>query len=90
MTIDLNSPQVRGWELNFLGSGKEFNLAPFDRVGVLVKMQMKEGAPFTRQDVLNATDRDITVKIMCEMGIIGGMTYRIDPDLETYNERGGP
>lgn len=51
-------------------------------------MQMEEGEPFTREDVLNAEDRDITITMMAEEGVIGGMTYRLDPDLETYDEGG--
>lgn len=78
----------RNWNLIFTDPGEEFELEEFDREGILVRMQMEEGEPFTKEDVLNAEDRDITITMMTEEGVIGGMTYRLDPDLETYDEGG--
>tara|TARA_B100000780_G_C20991981_1_gene396730 strand:- start:638 stop:790 length:153 start_codon:yes stop_codon:yes gene_type:complete len=40
--------------------------------------------PFNRDEVLSTEDRDITIFMQTDQGIIGGMTYRLDPDLEIY------
>ncbi|HKR04079.1 MAG TPA: hypothetical protein VJY62_05525 [Bacteroidia bacterium] len=77
----------RGWELTFTTPGPEFTLKKFDRKCTLVKMSLRPGQDFTREDVIRTKNRDIVIKIATENGIIGGMTYRLDPDLERYNER---
>jgi hypothetical protein len=79
--------QTKGWRLDFPQTGSRFTVKNFDRVGVLVKMKMIAGQPFSRQDVINSRDRDIVVRMISEDGLIGGMTYRIDPDLKSYQER---
>ena len=82
-----NLLKSKGWRLDFPLTGSRIAINNFDRVGVLVNMKMIPGQPFTRQDVINTHDRDITVNMVAEDGLIGGMTYRIDPDLDTYKER---
>lgn len=88
--LEIKLPQIlksRGWQLDFPNTGSRFLVKNFDRQGILVKMSMTSGQPFTRQDVINARDRDITVNMVCDEGIIGGMTYSIDPDLKVYKEQ---
>ena len=88
MAIDISSPisgrhdreVAAGW------AGDKFVVNRFDRTGIVVTMEMVPGTSFSRQDVMRATDRDIIVRIACVEGIIGGMTYRINPDLKEYKE----
>lgn len=42
--------------------------------------------PFSRGEVLSPEDRDITVFMQSDQGIIVGMTYQLDPDIEIYDE----
>lgn len=89
VTLQVKLPDLladRNWNLIFTEPGEEFDLEEFDREGILVRMQMEEGEPFTRDELQESEDRDITITMMAEEGVIGGMTYRLDPDLETYDE----
>lgn len=76
----------RGWSVEFPETGSKFPLEEFDRKGVLVRMRLIEGEPFTREDVLATEDRDIVIFMESEEGLLGGMNYRLDPDLDVYNE----
>ena len=76
----------RNWSIEFPETGSEFQLNEFDRKGVLVKMRLIEGEPFTRKDVLATEDCDIVIYMESEQGLLGGMNYSLDPDLDTYNE----
>ena len=86
-----NLKTEKGWSLIFpyYVGGAKVLLDDYDREGKLATMQLLEGDPFEREDVLNTEDRDITIYMVAEEGIIGGMTYRLDPDLEIYDETGG-
>lgn len=54
----------------------------------LVTFDVHAGAPFTKADVAAAAERDIVVTATADTAVIGGMTYRIDPDLEMpFNDR---
>ncbi len=54
----------------------------------LVTFDVHAGAPFTREEAAAAMERDIVVTATADGGIIGGMVYRIDPDLEMpFNDR---
>lgn len=54
----------------------------------LVTLNVHAGTPFTKADVAAAAERDIVVTATADGAIIGGMTYRIDPDLEMpFNDR---
>ena len=54
----------------------------------LVIFDVHAGAPFTKADVEAATERDIVVAATADGAIIGGMIYRIDPELDVpFNER---
>lgn len=54
----------------------------------LVTFDVHAGTPFTKADVVVTAERDIVVTATADGAIIGGMTYRIDPDLEMpFNDR---
>jgi hypothetical protein len=54
----------------------------------LVTFEVHAGAPFTRADATATTERDIVVTATADGAIIGGMVYRIDPDLDMpFNDR---
>lgn len=89
VTLRVELPEFlvrRNWSIEFPETGTKFRLEEFDRKGVLVKMRLIEGEPFTREDVLATEDRDIVIFMESEQGLIGGMNYRLDPDLDVYNE----
>lgn len=48
----------------------------------LVTFAVHAGAVLTRADVLDAAERDIVVTATADGAVIGGMVYRLDPDLE--------
>lgn len=48
----------------------------------LVTFALHAGAAFTRADVLATAERDIVVNATADGALIGGMLYRVDPDLE--------
>jgi hypothetical protein len=54
----------------------------------LVTLYVQAGASFTNADAQAATERDIVVTVTANGAIIGGMIYRIEPELATpFNER---
>lgn len=54
----------------------------------LVTFHVHAGAPFTRADATATTERDIVVTATADGAIIGGMVYRIDPELDMpFNDR---
>lgn len=54
----------------------------------LVTFDVHPGASFTRNDAENAAERNIVVTATANGAIIGGMVYRIDPELEIpFNDR---
>jgi hypothetical protein len=50
---------------------------------------MQAGRDFTPADVRATADRDIVIEIHGDGILIGGMTYRVDPDLEKPENAGG-
>lgn len=54
----------------------------------LVTFDVHTGAPFTKGDATATTERDIVVTATADGAIIGGMVYRIDPELDLpFNDR---
>jgi hypothetical protein len=54
----------------------------------LITFDVHAGAPFTKEDAMATSNRDIIVTATADGAIIGGMVYRIDPDLEIpFNDR---
>jgi len=53
-----------------------------------VMFAVQAGDPFTKADVEAETNRDIVVTVTANDGIIGGMTYRLEPALDMpFNQR---
>ena len=54
----------------------------------LVTFDVHAGTPFTKADVVDTAERDIVVTATADGAIIGGMVYRIDPELDMpFNDR---
>ena len=54
----------------------------------LVTFDVHAGAPFTKADATVATERNIVVTATANGAIIGGMVYRIDPEIDIpFNDR---
>ena len=77
----------RGWRVHLRGlseagerlKGREERLITFD---------VRAGTPFTRAEVVEASERDIVVTATADGATIGGMVYRLDPELEMpFNDR---
>ena len=76
----------RGWRIGHDLPADGVRLKP--REQRLVTFDLHAGGSFTKADVEAATKRDIVVTVTANDAPIGGMTYRIDPDLDMpFNER---
>jgi hypothetical protein len=77
-----------GWQLQFADlRERAFTLKPGAKR--VVTLQMQAGRDFTPADVRATADRDIVIEIHGDGILIGGMTYRVDPDLEKPENAGG-
>jgi hypothetical protein len=68
-----------GWKLELIGVGGGLALASGGKSKVFIKLH--PGKPFTRDAVEATRDRDIRIDVLANDNLIGGMTYRLDPDL---------
>lgn len=68
-----------GWRLELVGVEQGFTLASGAKREVFIKLH--PGKPFTRDAVEATRDRDIRIDVLANDNLIGGMTYRLDPDL---------
>lgn len=82
MTFEITLPSLlrdRGWRLELVGVRGGFPLASGAKREVLIKLH--PGQTFTR-DALEATaDRDIRIDVLANDNLVGGMTYRLDPNI---------
>ena len=77
----------RGWRIN-MRDLPESGVRLKAREQRLVTFDVHAGTPFTKADVTATTERDIVVTATADGAIIGGMAYKIDPDLEIpFNDR---
>lgn len=77
----------RGWRIS-LRDLPEGGIRFKAREQRLVTFDVHAGTPFTKADVVTTAERDIVVTATADGAIIGGMTYRIDPDIEMpFNDR---
>jgi hypothetical protein len=88
MELQVHLPRVltaAGWKLEFDGvTNNRFDLASGAKREVFIRLQ--PGRDFDRNDVVNAADRDIRIDLLADDNVIGGMTYRLDPDISRpYN-----
>lgn len=73
--------ESRGWRISlrdFPAEGTHLKA----REQRLVTFEVHAGEPFTKADASAANERDIVVTATADGAIIGGMVYRIDPELE--------
>lgn len=76
-----------GWRLAFDGlDGNRFVLKSGERREVV--MRLHAGKSFTRAAVEADPDRDITVSVLADDNLIGGMTYRLDPAISRPHNDG--
>jgi hypothetical protein len=76
----------RGWRIghDLPAGGARLNA----RKQRLVTFHVRAGKPFTKARARSATKRDILVTVTANGAVIGGMTYRLDPELDMpINER---
>ena len=77
-----------GWALNFSDlSGSTFVLRPGTKR--VVHLSVQPGQEFLAADVRGSADRDIVVEVHANDILIGGMMYRLDPDLTRPANQGG-
>lgn len=78
--------ESRGWRINVRGLPEEgIRLKP--REQKLVTFDVRTGTPFSRTDLEPEHERDIVVTATADGAVIGGMTYRVDPEIEKpYND----
>jgi hypothetical protein len=68
-----------GWKLELSGIENGAVLASGAKREVTIKLHA--GQDFTPEDVKSAKDRDIRINVLANDNLVGGMTYRVDPDL---------
>lgn len=73
----------KGWKLDLGDSGGGFRLKPGEKQEI--RLKLVAGNDFTTDELAGA-DRDITVELYGNDTLLGGMTYRLDPELK---ERSG-
>lgn len=59
--------------------GDGFTLTSGAKREVFIKLH--PGKPFTRDAVEASTDRDVRIDVLHNDNLMGGMTYRLDPDI---------
>jgi hypothetical protein len=91
MTFKITLPSLLarlGWRLELVGVGDGFTLASGGKREVFIKLH--PGKPFTRDAVEATADRDIRIDVLANDILVGGMTYRLDPDLSRPWNAGRP
>jgi hypothetical protein len=82
ITLGVYLPELlskRGWGVEFEGEGSRFRLQPRERRQVVMKVT--RGRPYTKAEVEATADRDILITARADGVVIGGMTYRLDPEI---------
>ncbi|WNM62494.1 hypothetical protein [Candidatus Nitrospira neomarina] len=82
MTFNITLPSLLsklGWRLELVDVGSGFTLASGAKREVFIKLH--PGKPFKRDAVEATKNRDIRIDVLANDNLIGGMTYRLDPDL---------
>lgn len=93
MKLDVAVAEVlreRGWSVELDGIGDQgFELAPGEKREVFIRV--RPGRDFTAADISGVRDRDVQIAVRADDNVIGGMTYRLDPELRRpVNPRGEP
>jgi zinc metalloprotease ZmpB len=70
----------KGWTLSFKGiPNNEFELQSGNQQEII--MELLPGKEFDKQEVENSEDRDILISVYTNDILVGGMTYRLDPQM---------
>lgn len=93
MEMKIDMPPVlakAGWKLKLNGVPSEkFVLKAGEKRRIT--LELVPGSNFTQEQIRNAGNRDIMVSLYGDGVLLGGMTYRIDPDMKapTIDGQGG-
>jgi hypothetical protein len=73
--------RAKNWKVRFHGLAKNrFVLGPREKR--MLTIELIPGDDFTTDDVTDTSDRDISVTLLSDDMVLGGMTYRLDPLLK--------
>jgi zinc metalloprotease ZmpB len=85
MELQVHMPAVlanKGWKLKFDGiPNNKFSLDAGNKRKVHLALQA--GSDFTKADIVGAADRMISIDLLANGMVIGGMSYHVDPNLKT-------
>jgi hypothetical protein len=90
MELEVKLPSLlakRGWRLRFRDlPTSRFTLEAQTRREIFIELH--PGGDFEPADVATTTDRDVRIELLADGAMVGGMTYRLDPDLALpFNRR---
>lgn len=92
MDLRVEMPRVlaaKGWKVQFAGMPhNRFRLKAGEKREITLRLV--KGADFTADEVRLAADRNITVYLQGNGVLLGGMTYRVDPDIKEVTQPGRP
>lgn len=80
--------EKRGWAIGFKGvANNTFPLALGEKRTLV--MQVKAGTDFSAAEIREARDREITMEVLADGILIGGMSYQLDPEMKAPNNTEG-
>jgi hypothetical protein len=92
MELRVDVPKVlatKGWRLQFAGiPDSKFRLKAGEKREITVRLA--KGADFTADDIRASADRNFTVYLYGNGILLGGMTYRVDPEMKEPAGAGRP
>ncbi len=82
-TIELKSElptflKDAGWQIQFRQTDNKFELKPGEKRKIII--DVVKGNDFTPEQAKTSAERDINVYVYGNGQLLGGMTYRVDPD----------
>lgn len=84
MELKATLPEVlakNGWRIQFKDiTGNKFELQPGEKRRIVI--DLVPGAQFTKDQIHDTLDRDIAVLLYANDMLMGGMTYRLDPEMK--------
>ena len=90
MRLKFRLPDVlwtKGWRVGALNHDeKPFDLAP--GVQQEIKLSVTVGDDFDPTEIEATNDRDVLLEVLADDGLVGGMTYRLNPTLSDTEEAG--
>jgi hypothetical protein len=81
-----NMLRENGWQIKFKGmKDNRFVLKAGEKR--MITIDVIAGKDFSKEQALAMSDRDITVSLMSNDMLVGGMTYRLDPEMKQLPTR---